>query len=66
LLLQLLKLHTGRNKKSVAELKMELKLRGLPVSGTKTDLIERLKPYQDTSNSIMHHLHHGRRSARHP
>ncbi|XP_062382633.1 myocardin-related transcription factor B isoform X2 [Sardina pilchardus] len=31
----------------VAELKMELKLRGLPVSGTKTDLIERLKPYQD-------------------
>ncbi|XP_063076645.1 myocardin-related transcription factor B isoform X1 [Engraulis encrasicolus] len=32
----------------VAELKMELKLRGLPVSGTKTDLIERLKPYQDT------------------
>ncbi|XP_028844696.1 myocardin-related transcription factor B isoform X2 [Denticeps clupeoides] len=33
----------------VAELKMELKLRGLPVSGTKTDLIERLKPYQETS-----------------
>ncbi|KAL2078171.1 hypothetical protein ACEWY4_025856 [Coilia grayii] len=32
----------------VAELKMELKLRGLPVSGTKTDLIERLKPYQDS------------------
>ncbi|XP_046895125.1 myocardin-related transcription factor B isoform X2 [Hypomesus transpacificus] len=31
----------------VAELKMELKLRGLPVSGTKTDLIERLKPYQE-------------------
>ncbi|XP_049331905.1 myocardin-related transcription factor B isoform X2 [Astyanax mexicanus] len=39
----------------VAELKMELKLRGLPVSGTKTDLIERLKPYQDTSNSISPH-----------
>lgn len=36
----------------VAELKMELKLRGLPVSGTKTDLIERLKPYQDTPNAI--------------
>ncbi|XP_039631942.1 myocardin-related transcription factor B [Polypterus senegalus] len=34
----------------VAELKMELKLRGLPVSGTKMDLIERLKPYQDHSN----------------
>lgn len=31
----------------VAELKMELKLRSLPVSGTKTDLIERLKPFQD-------------------
>lgn len=27
---------------------MELKLRGLPVSGTKTDLIERLKPFQDS------------------
>ncbi|KAL0983955.1 hypothetical protein UPYG_G00135170 [Umbra pygmaea] len=31
----------------VAELKLELKLRSLPVSGTKTDLIERLKPYQE-------------------
>ncbi|XP_031699105.1 myocardin-related transcription factor B isoform X1 [Anarrhichthys ocellatus] len=31
----------------VAELKLELKLRGLPVSGTKTDLMERLKPFQD-------------------
>lgn len=30
---------------------MELKLRGLPVSGTKTDLIERLKPYQDLNNN---------------
>ena len=27
---------------------MELKLRGLPVSGTKTDLMERLKPFQDS------------------
>ncbi|XP_048871062.1 myocardin-related transcription factor B isoform X2 [Brienomyrus brachyistius] len=35
----------------VAELKMELKLRGLPVSGTKTDLIERLRPYQESSCS---------------
>ncbi|XP_035987937.1 myocardin-related transcription factor B [Fundulus heteroclitus] len=34
----------------VAELKLELKLRGLPVSGTKTDLIERLKPFQDSSS----------------
>ncbi|XP_028841452.1 myocardin-related transcription factor B isoform X2 [Denticeps clupeoides] len=33
----------------VAELKIELKLRGLPVSGTKTDLIERLKPFQEGS-----------------
>ncbi|XP_055000137.1 myocardin-related transcription factor A isoform X1 [Sorex araneus] len=31
----------------VAELKQELKLRSLPVSGTKTDLIERLRAYQD-------------------
>ncbi|XP_029945937.1 myocardin-related transcription factor B isoform X2 [Salarias fasciatus] len=35
----------------VAELKMELKLRSLPVSGTKTDLIERLKTYQESSGS---------------
>ncbi|XP_056392150.1 myocardin-related transcription factor B isoform X2 [Hyla sarda] len=35
----------------VAELKLELKRRGLPVSGTKTDLIERLKPYQDLNNN---------------
>ncbi|TSZ68973.1 MKL/myocardin-like protein 2 [Bagarius yarrelli] len=32
----------------VAELKIQLKLRGLPISGTKTDLIERLKPYQES------------------
>lgn len=30
---------------------MELKLRGLPVSGTKTDLTERLKTYQDLNNN---------------
>ncbi|XP_041829724.1 myocardin-related transcription factor B [Melanotaenia boesemani] len=35
----------------VPELKLELKLRGLPVSGTKTDLIERLKPFQDNLNT---------------
>ncbi|XP_069762331.1 myocardin-related transcription factor B isoform X3 [Narcine bancroftii] len=35
----------------VAELKLELKLRGLPVSGTKIDLVERLKPYQDLNNT---------------
>lgn len=33
----------------MAELKCELKLRGLPVSGTKVDLIERLRPYQEKS-----------------
>ncbi|KAI3359166.1 hypothetical protein L3Q82_002699 [Scortum barcoo] len=37
----------------VAELKMELKLRSLPVSGTKIDLIERLKLYQENSNVQM-------------
>ncbi|KAG9340339.1 hypothetical protein JZ751_021451 [Albula glossodonta] len=31
----------------VAELKHELKLRGLPVSGTKNDLIERLRNFQE-------------------
>uniref|UniRef100_M4A893 Myocardin related transcription factor B n=1 Tax=Xiphophorus maculatus TaxID=8083 RepID=M4A893_XIPMA len=36
----------------VAELKLELKLRGLPVSGTKTDLIERLKPFQENSSLL--------------
>ncbi|KAG1968849.1 myocardin-related transcription factor B isoform X2 [Pimephales promelas] len=35
----------------VAELKVELKLRGLPVSGTKTDLLERLKSHQESSQS---------------
>ncbi|MEJ1287362.1 MKL/myocardin-like 2 [Cricetulus griseus] len=35
----------------VSELKTELKLRGLPVSGTKPDLIERLKPYQEVASS---------------
>nr|XP_046186519.1 myocardin-related transcription factor B-like isoform X1 [Oncorhynchus gorbuscha]XP_046186520.1 myocardin-related transcription factor B-like isoform X1 [Oncorhynchus gorbuscha]XP_046186522.1 myocardin-related transcription factor B-like isoform X1 [Oncorhynchus gorbuscha] len=35
----------------VAELKHELKLRSLPVSGTKNDLIERLRNYQAQQNS---------------
>nr|XP_021523677.1 MKL/myocardin-like protein 2 isoform X3 [Aotus nancymaae] len=37
----------------VSELKTELKLRGLPVSGTKPDLIERLKPYQEVNSSSL-------------
>ncbi|XP_043416435.1 myocardin-related transcription factor B isoform X5 [Prionailurus bengalensis] len=37
----------------VSELKTELKLRGLPVSGTKPDLIERLKPYQEVNSSAV-------------
>ncbi|XP_055753367.1 myocardin-related transcription factor B-like isoform X2 [Salvelinus fontinalis] len=44
-------LPTNLDEMKVAELKMELKLRGLPVSGTKTDLIERLKPYQEIPSS---------------
>ncbi|XP_061761311.1 myocardin-related transcription factor B isoform X2 [Nerophis ophidion] len=36
----------------VAELKVELKLRSLPVSGTKTDLIERLKVYHENAVSM--------------
>ncbi|XP_048189088.1 myocardin-related transcription factor B isoform X2 [Perognathus longimembris pacificus] len=36
----------------VSELKTELKLRGLPVSGTKPDLIERLKPFQEASSGL--------------
>uniref|UniRef100_A0A669Q0W1 SAP domain-containing protein n=1 Tax=Phasianus colchicus TaxID=9054 RepID=A0A669Q0W1_PHACC len=35
----------------VAELKQELKLRALPVSGTKTELIERLKAYQEQNGT---------------
>ncbi|NXT88412.1 MKL1 protein, partial [Anhinga rufa] len=36
----------------VAELKQELKLRALPVSGTKTDLIERLRAYQEQNGAV--------------
>lgn len=35
----------------VAELKQELKLRGLTVSGTKNDLIERLRNYQEQNGA---------------
>ncbi|XP_043737578.1 myocardin-related transcription factor A isoform X1 [Cervus elaphus] len=40
-------LPTNLDDMKVAELKQELKLRSLPVSGTKTDLIERLRAYQE-------------------
>ncbi|XP_039509634.1 myocardin [Pimephales promelas] len=33
----------------VSELRQQLRIRGLPVSGTKTSLIERLRPFKDSS-----------------
>ncbi|XP_044311616.1 myocardin-related transcription factor A isoform X2 [Varanus komodoensis] len=44
-------LPTNLDDMKVAELKQELKLRSLPVSGTKTDLIERLKAYQEQNGA---------------
>uniref|UniRef100_A0AAR2KZS8 SAP domain-containing protein n=1 Tax=Pygocentrus nattereri TaxID=42514 RepID=A0AAR2KZS8_PYGNA len=47
--------------KKVAELKHELKIRGLTVSGTKNDLIERLKNFHEqngASNTILHQSGH--------
>ncbi|XP_054565469.1 myocardin isoform X2 [Eptesicus fuscus] len=35
----------------VSELRQQLRLRGLPVSGTKTALMDRLRPFQDCSGS---------------
>ncbi|XP_077407442.1 myocardin related transcription factor Ab isoform X3 [Vanacampus margaritifer] len=51
----------------VAELKQELKLRGLTVSGTKNDLIERLRNYQEqngapaavSKNGVVQPIHQG-------
>ncbi|KAM6905357.1 LOW QUALITY PROTEIN: myocardin-related transcription factor A-like [Xenentodon cancila] len=42
-------LHPNLDGMKVAELKSELKLRSLPVSGTKNNLIERLRTYQELS-----------------
>ncbi len=43
----------------VAELKQELKLRGLTVSGTKNDLIERLRNYQEQNGGTAAVLKNG-------
>ncbi|XP_075889741.1 myocardin related transcription factor Ab isoform X3 [Nelusetta ayraudi] len=43
----------------VAELKQELKLRGLTVSGTKNDLIERLRNYQEQNGGSSSALKNG-------
>lgn len=37
----------------VSELRQQLRLRGLPVSGTKTALMDRLRPFQDCSENHM-------------
>ncbi|XP_077686523.1 myocardin-related transcription factor A isoform X2 [Eretmochelys imbricata] len=44
-------LPTNLDDMKVAELKQELKMRALPVSGTKTDLIERLRAYQEQNGT---------------
>ncbi|XP_036004196.1 myocardin-related transcription factor A isoform X5 [Fundulus heteroclitus] len=46
---KVLSLHSDLGEMKVAELKCELKLRRLPVSGTRKDLIERLRKYQELS-----------------
>ncbi|NXL69202.1 MYCD protein, partial [Leptocoma aspasia] len=37
----------------VSELRQQLRIRGLPVSGTKTALVERLRPFQECSSSTV-------------
>ncbi|XP_038632904.1 myocardin isoform X2 [Scyliorhinus canicula] len=37
----------------VSELRQQLRIRGLPVSGTKTSLMKRLKPFQDSKGSSL-------------
>ncbi|XP_067403840.1 myocardin isoform X2 [Emydura macquarii macquarii] len=37
----------------VSELRQQLRIRGLPVSGTKTALTERLRPFQDCSGNVV-------------
>ncbi|XP_067343813.1 myocardin related transcription factor Ab isoform X5 [Channa argus] len=50
----------------VAELKQELKLRGLTVSGTKNDLIERLRNYQEHNGSTSPVLKNGMQMQQNP
>ncbi|CAB1338192.1 unnamed protein product, partial [Coregonus sp. 'balchen'] len=38
----------------VSELRQQLRIRGMPVSGTKTALIERLRPFKDPTSSPSH------------
>ncbi|CAL8304058.1 unnamed protein product [Lota lota] len=42
----------------VSELRQQLRIRGMPVSGTKTALIERLRPFRDQGVNDPHHHHH--------
>nr|XP_015212168.1 PREDICTED: myocardin isoform X3 [Lepisosteus oculatus] len=44
-------LPTNLDDLKVSELRQQLRIRGLPVSGTKTSLMERLRPFQDPSVS---------------
>uniref|UniRef100_A0A8C8RP41 Myocardin n=1 Tax=Pelusios castaneus TaxID=367368 RepID=A0A8C8RP41_9SAUR len=37
----------------VSELRQQLRIRGLPVSGTKTALMERLRPFQDCTGNVV-------------
>ncbi|XP_041076221.1 myocardin [Polyodon spathula] len=37
----------------VSELRQQLRIRGLPVSGTKTALMERLRPFQDPNTNVV-------------
>ncbi|XP_048467086.1 myocardin [Rhincodon typus] len=44
-------LATSLKNNRVSELRQQLRIRGLPVSGTKTALMKRLKPFQDSKSS---------------
>lgn len=46
-------LPTNLDDLKVSELRQQLRIRGLPVSGTKTALMDRLRPFQDCSENHM-------------